>query len=628
MITPEEILEMVSEIADIRKKYHDTRNPGNILEKKGELPEYYPGYNRLVKDYRDILVHAERQVFPERLFLEKSPNMGDDEYIYLKENFKNTTLSVFKDFANSVKRAFHEGNWSLTFEEEEGIYERAKLTFKEYVTDQYDIEAFFKSILIDQKLKDSNGILAVKPKLPVIEEETEEGVIRLVDGSRLNEPKVYYYDVERVVKRDEDIIIVETPEKSVVSFQGKDQRIGLVYEAYTKEAIYRVEQIGKYTDYQFQVYTFYQHDLGYIPAFTLGGEPVWLDDAIHYTSPFLVAVDNLDLALVNKNHLEVSKQLTMYPFRVMIGDECDFQTQEGERCNGNGWLNGFNVDGTQYRYTCPECQGSGLKNRPHRGGTMLINSGTNQLAADVVKPSEAIHFAQPSPEALRYVDETIEKDLQRAKETLHMRDRSLKQSTDSNNITATENLKDKEDQFAFVKPISDQVFNLLYDCLWTIGQMRYGDNFKGFQLQKAKTFDFLTKEDHLYNIELAQSIGNPVLIESAISDYLRFTFHAKTDQARLIEIIKTADRLFAMKQEDIVRALGRTVEPWEMILHNSAFYFIDQLMLEDEKFLSMELSEQVEALQNLAKEKANSLSTNNQNSLINQVLNPIREDVA
>src|SRR6056297_2498872 len=106
-MTVEEILKVVEEVVEILKPYYKA---GEFKPKRGrnssKYPEYYPGYNMLVKDYEDILVHAERGDFPSELFEEKSPNMNDAEYDYLMANFKKTTLPIFKDLESSIAKAF------------------------------------------------------------------------------------------------------------------------------------------------------------------------------------------------------------------------------------------------------------------------------------------------------------------------------------------------------------------------------------------------------------------------------------------------------------------------------------------------------------------------------------------
>ena len=69
-------------------------------------------------------------------------------------------------------------------------------------------------------------------------------------------------------------------------------------------------------------------------------------------------------------------------------------------------------------------------------------------------------------------------------------------------------------------------------------------------------------------------------------------------------LITSADRLMTLTNEDITkRKAQNAIHTWEIVLHDSAWTLVNELISEDPNFLDLELSVQVERLEAKAKEK-------------------------
>ena len=234
------------------------------------LPEFYDGYKDSVDMYERILIHSDAKVFPSKLMKDRNPNQTPEEYEYMKDNYKHVTMPVFNDFITSTQKAFHDTNWSIEYEPDD--IDRG---FKDYVEKEIDfygsVENFVKFGLPAIKFRDANGIVVVKPK-DIKTRENENG--EMVIDSDLLEPQIYYYTSKRVVvKKRGEYYGALLPEKSVVEFNNKQERKGYIIEIYDKENIWRIEQVGKYIDYKFEVSLYFNHDYGTPPAIELMGVP-------------------------------------------------------------------------------------------------------------------------------------------------------------------------------------------------------------------------------------------------------------------------------------------------------------------------------------------------------------------
>ena len=100
---------------DAWKKAKPFVQDSEVVEKKGKLPDFYPGYPEAVRTSRDIAVHIVPGVFGESILANRSPNQTEAEWNYIKANAKQVTLPVYMDFENTIRRALAQGNWELEF---------------------------------------------------------------------------------------------------------------------------------------------------------------------------------------------------------------------------------------------------------------------------------------------------------------------------------------------------------------------------------------------------------------------------------------------------------------------------------------------------------------------------------
>ena len=91
---------------------------------------------------------------------------------------------------------------------------------------------------------------------------------------------------------------------------------------------------------------------------------------------------------------------------------------------------------------------------------MVLNS--SQLDnGDMMAKQDPVKFVSPGVETLEFLKTKIKDDVATARSILKLRNKNSDTST-TNNVTATEIYDDSKSMTAFVKPISDQIFDI-YD---------------------------------------------------------------------------------------------------------------------------------------------------------------------
>jgi hypothetical protein len=74
------------------------------------------------------------------------------------------------------------------------------------------------------------------------------------------------------------------------------------------------------------------------------------------------------------------------------------------------------------------------------------------------------------------------------------------------------------------------------------------------------------------------------------------------DTAKVSELITNADRLLTLSSEEVVQRKAQgAIDNWELVLHDSAFKLVNDLIDEDPNFLNLELNEQIKRLEDKAK---------------------------
>lgn len=584
-----EILKLLQPIINEYKKADSRLARSNKIK---DLPEFYPGYRKAVEYSERIKVHAKTGYgFPEELFFSRSPHMTEKEYKWMKENYKQTTSPVFIDYLSTNTRCFNDGNWNIYYKEDKPIYEKSGETFQEYVEKKImgvdSLENFIKSIVATMKSIDAHGAVAIKPKEVyfIADELTQETII---DDSILVEPQPFCYSSRQVLsdsKYDAEYFILECNEKTSVVYGAKTEKKGHIFEVYDEDTIWRIEQIGKFTDYQFKVYRYFTHMKGSVPVKRLMGIPQMEGDSLLWASPFLSCCDLLDLALMNRNYLNASLSNTMFPYRVMLGSKCefDYKNKDGliSRCN-----EGYVFDSELERnITCPHCKGSAGLNRVSPMGEMLIfpkdlfNDGDGGKMV-----ANAMYYVEPSTEGSKLIVDVIKSDTAIAYDVIKAKPAS--QSTGkgiTGDGSATASILDSKAQLAVVKTFSDQLFSLYEFIGENIGWQRYGKDFEGFVLSYPSTFDFNTEQDYLSQITQAQNAKlAPFIIHHIIFKYLTTLYYNEKQTAQIFKLILASDRLLVMSQTDVLlqEKMGDCLK-WEVILHNSAIQFVDELIDEN-----------------------------------------------
>jgi hypothetical protein len=585
-----------------------------LLELEKQKKGYGDTYAMINKQVEHILPHSDTDYLPLRLINNRAPNATDEQVKYIKDNWKATTVPVFQELLTVINRGFIDDNWNILWGEDAD-------DFKKYCDEDFpeygSTETLIKEITPPIKYTDSNALVAVRPRgFNYVKDERGEYVVNenggyILDDTKRVEPAVYFHPSDKVLIRNEEYYLVVSNELSVVEYNGKMVKEGRILYIYTKYDIYKVEQIGKKIDNTYRTSLYYNHNEGVIPAIEVGGVPKKTrDGGLMQVSPFRYATDLLDLALTNKNWLQLSVSTVVFPFRIMMADPCTYANDKGQCRNGifSDKSNGMSLG------SCPNCNGSG-NNVPYSPlGVYLWDKDDAEKSNTNLKPVE---FVEAPVTSIKFVDELVSKDTLAAKEIMHI-GKSNTQVKGSENTTATGMVLNDQGQISFVRYNVHQIFNLWDWILKRVSFQRYEDYKQVPTLVYPQTFDFRSEADIWEQIKLARESEAPVSIIQDLFKSLMNNIHSSSPKAQKIyDTIVNADKLFALSDIALAsRKASGTVANWEVTLHDSSSQLVNQLIRDDERYLELELQERIDKLVELAKSSTFTETSNNPVELI------------
>lgn len=643
ILTEDDVKRLVAPIFEKYKRasFHNKKFT-NYKERLKAYPDFYPGYKLAIEYAERIKVHSEIGDFPEQLFAAHSPNQTEKEYDYMRANFKQNTLPVFVDYDATNKRCFNDGNWNIYYHTDDDQFIQPSFTYEYYlehgIRDFGSLEDYVKFYLATQKSVDANGVVAVKPlSIPTIEDESGE---LYIDDSQLLEPQPVFYSSKQVLsdsKFDSQYFILESHEKSEVVFSTKKEQMGYIVEIYDEENIWRIEQVGKYTDFTYDIQIYFTHGEGVVPASRLQGIPQMIGNSIVWQSPFLYACDLLDYALMNKNYLQCSIATVNFPYRVALGRKCAFEFKSGDGGMVNKCMDGKIYGDGGSLIDCPSCHGSGIRDRFSQvGGTMLLYPADMMGEGESKMTVEPLKFVGPETDPLRFTNEIIDQDINRAYDVIHVKRNSQANGTGiAGDGTATSSILDLKTMYASIKIFSDQIFGKYEFIANRIGWQRYGQAFNPPVISFPVSFDFNTEADYLQQITQAQNAKlAPPVIQNLIMKYLNTLYYNEVQSRRIFDLIIATDRLLVLSQDDaLAKQRVGLAEKWEIILHDSSFQFIDELMDEfasteicadddcSKGFFALDFDEQKDLLIKKAQVKATAIANGSQGNGILPITN-------
>lgn len=556
----------------------------DLSERKKSDREYFDETHKEISELEErVSYHSEFGKFPDDLFVKACPNQTPEEFEYNKETYRQKTKASWDKAVSSTFRIWNKQNYSIEYKNEEQ---------KNYFTFEYpnygDFEKWFRDNVHPLKLSDPNAVLAVIPIIPMI----EDGEEYKVDQSQPISPYCELFDADDVWVFNDNYVMLESEEKSLVTYKGKQVKEGLIFFVFDEMNIYRVEQFGEKDKYQFEYYLFYEHGWEYIPCFKLEGIP---SNGI-YHSYFMGAIPFLEDAILTDANFRAVKHRLAYPTRWYYSDKCN-------ECSGHGFIENYE---SGRKDTCHICKGSGKRMTFSPFRDYEIPMPENMVGADTTQlPTPPFGSDSPDTTALEFLRAEFDKLVEDGFAAVN-----IEVTNKVNGQTATESKIDREEFFSLLTKIASELFDLMQNAFDAMGWMRWGSGYERITVNKPAEFTIRSAESLTNEFKTAMDSRLPSpYLKKVLSENLRVRFSGDEELRKVMEVAAVVDPFITL--DDISLNLKKSnglVALWEAVLHDRVYTFIQEELILNPSFLEQDINVIRAKLEEKAKSKAAELT--------------------
>ena len=605
MLTEEEVRAIVDSRVALLKGHMQAGSVGELRKWGGSehtgkepWPEFWPGYNQCVREKEELAVHLEYGVFPYHLIKSRSPNQTEAEFNYIKANFKQVTLPNSIDFFNTISRA--DSNWRIEYRDEASDIE-------DYLTNNIgelgDFTAWANDLLPKIKIADPMGIICTMPlNVQTIEGTTAEGEpTLLIDPNTMTEPQPNYFPVNRVWGFEHGKwYCLLTTERSWVKKGGRTVKEGYVMWVVDDTNCWRVAQTGEAYKLQFDISLYFPHEQGYPPCIFLMGTPTLKDNRVIYQSSYLPSKPAFDTVLLDTTYLMMVKSNSAYPYRVMLGNECEYVANDMGRCVGGNMTYVGELGEMLVKGKCPKCNGTGLAARLGPNGVLFVQEARRSDNSQI-SVHDAMTFVEPTSTTMDFLRREIVDQTNEGRKVMYLNTDAT--MTGGEVKTATQSGIDLKASMAFRRNIANQLFLVREFTVDCIAIQRYGkEQADGMvKVVRATSYDLKTEAEYMADWTSSSTLPPPMR-QLALEGYISVRYPGDASMREALEVIALADRLWVLNQMEIA-SMNPRPEPWELKLHQQALALYDTLAKE-EAFMALDKFAKAERLKELARASA------------------------
>lgn len=487
---------------------------------------------------KEMRVHADG-VFPETLINERRPNEPEEVLAYRKKIFVPKTKPYFQKIETTLQKIRRSSDWSIKYPDEsfDKIVEGEKMD--DYVERNYPVFSSITnwafSLLLRNYLIDGNAVECVIPMEIQME------------GNEYLKPVTLIFNSCDVIDFVEGDYLVA--ENKVGAIYGGNKP-GRSFYVITTVAIYRYDQINGRGEYGEAFY--YEHNLGVLPAFKLGGIVV---DVYGYHTLYDSRISGIlpefNEALREYSDLQAAKVLHLYPER------WEYTQNECTACKGSGRIIEL-VDNAQCQVTCRTCSGHGyVATGPY--SKMLIKPTT---ADQLQIPTPPAGFVEKDVEIIKVQEQSIQDHIYSALASINF---EFLAATPVNQSGVAKEV-DKDELNTTVHSIAEDLVRIIDHTYYLIALYRYYNEalYTPEQIIEMlpdiavpEKFDILSAK--YYDEQMTSAIKNklnPAILNAMEVSYATKAFNNDLDIAQYVGMILKLDPLSGISEDDKMSRLS------------------------------------------------------------------------
>lgn len=569
-----------------------TRYLRAVAKNKDPLRHQY--YNYTVNHAKHLAVHV-RGDSPGELLFSRRPNEPKEVLDYRLKIWKPITKSRTKKIINVLARIKNAKNYYINYPTASNKVKNQEYdeSLEAYVNNDYPyFESYLRWVFdigIKQMVSDPNAVLAFYPTnyLEMAEDDT---MLPTPFG------KVFYS--HQVVDYSEHHYTFFKDEKSWVKNGDNTIKAGNIFCVYTTDKIIEYVQYGEQEEQKYEEVIIYQHDIGYVPVLTLGGEYVDNTYPFVYESFISGVLPYFDDAVREYSDKQAVFVQHVYLERVEMAMACD-----NPECGAHGAQAGFVCDGERKGnyYKCSRCKGEGsITGRSPFGVTKIKQSELNPIAP--IFPG--VQYVDKPTEIVQLLKDDIDDLINDGYASLNMEFLSETPEAQSGVAKAY----DRAELTSYLLTVSNNVFdNIIKNGIWIINQMRYNKMLSHQEVDAQMPTIVMPSDFDIQSLNemIADFARNKDLPEEIKSEFtleiVGKKFAGDTKKQDFYKALVNLDPLRGKTSDEKFTAFSNGVITKEdYIISENLFKFLSQLSEADDEFFQKAYEEQYKALLGMA----------------------------
>lgn len=315
-----------------------------------ELKKYFNGqkkymfYDDAVKAATELKIHANKE-YPKTLIEERRPSEGQALFDYRKKIYKSQTKGPIQKVIGELMKIRKSDDWSVLYTEEPPKVikkgEEPKTYWEEKFPKFRSLTNWVFTVLLKSYLLEPNSVILVMPM--EMQKEKQK-------SAKFRRPFPFWFDTESVIEgKEEELFILKSKDKATYEENGKQYNDGDIFYVVTDIQVLKYKQTSH--NREFAISDTWDHNLGYVPAFKVGGQFLKAqEDYYMFESRISAMVDHLDEAAREYSDLQAEVVQHVHSEKWVL------DTQSCQVCNGTGKVpQGQPVEIVR----CQQCKGSG-----------------------------------------------------------------------------------------------------------------------------------------------------------------------------------------------------------------------------------------------------------------------------
>lgn len=575
--------------------YNNNEYSTPLLEiEREKFDSLHPYYLDCVHIAECMKVHADG-FFPYKLIRERRPNETAEVLLYREKIWVPKTKPTFSKVFNSLQKIRRSADWVIKYSDTwDSDFPKASKdrNLEEYCEHNFpffgSVTNWTFSFLLRKYLIDPNAVCFVNPMTTDIPE------------TDLLQPIPVIFDSLNMLDFvDEDFAVLLNPYGTTfVDGRGR-QQVGKSVYIITTMQILRYDQIDLKMNFAL---TAYDHNLGRLPAFKLGGTLInQVDNYFLYESRIAGMIPELDEAVREYSDLQAAKVLHIYPER------WEYTNTECPVCKGT-CRSPANPD-----MKCNECEGRGYINSGPFS-KMIITPNKNTDGTNGTIPTPPAGFIEKDIDIVKLQDEGVKQHLADALAAINFEfliNVPITQSGISKQYDRNESNNTSHAVAEDLVAIMDKVYRLIVDY-------RYGFLYSDPEDREKMVPNIPVPENYdLYSISDSQDElnkakegkTNPVILNALETDFAGKRFNADEKVKDKLMLILQLDPLPNITEDDkMTRLTNKGITPESYVVSSNIQEFVQRAMDEDPNFTSKKLSDQLSKMKDYAQELIKSLA--------------------